>query len=172
MASHVEADISTSELPIVDWLDLATDKPKFLEDLRHALANVGFCVLVNHPDFVDANQKRWFSTVRQFFEASDDEKATADISLSPYFRGWSKDKRAMQGKIPSLLAQEAYQYGFDQERVADPHDQSVPIYKRLFKGVYSSRNYYLIPATIVFYPSHLRLSPPLLLICYYNYSHS
>jgi isopenicillin N synthase-like dioxygenase len=105
-----------------------------LEDLRHALANVGFCVLVNHPDFVDESQKRWFSTVRHFFDASDDDKATGDIALSPYYRGWSKDKRAMEGKIPAMLAQEAYQYGFDQEKIADHDDKTVPIYKRLFRG--------------------------------------
>ena len=75
-----------------------------------------------------------FKTTRHFFDAPDEAKQTADISKTPYFRGWSKDKQKEKGKIPVLLAQEAYQYGFHAEPVAAHDDVSVPVYFRLFRG--------------------------------------
>ena len=127
-------DGNASALPVVDWNDLGLRREKFLEDLRVALGEVGFCVLTNHPDFTDDFQQKMFKSARQFFDASDEEKALSDISKTPYFRGWSKDRQKEKGKIPVLLAQEAYQYGFDCEPVAAPDDTSVPVYKRLFRG--------------------------------------
>ena len=38
-------------LPVVDYLDLERDRPRFLRDeLRHALSDVGFLVLKNYPE--------------------------------------------------------------------------------------------------------------------------
>lgn len=122
-------------LPLLDWQLLAQDRDKFLEGLRHALANVGFVVLQNAPGFEDEVQQRMFKEVRGFFDAPDDMKAKADIGLSPYFRGWSKvDPEKVKGKVPVLLAQEAYQYGFEGEPLAQPDDRSVPIHRRVFRG--------------------------------------
>lgn len=122
-------------LPIVDWNDLQQDRSKFLNDLNHALSSIGFLVLTNVPGFEDDVQQRMFKEVRSFFSAPDPLKAKADISLTPYFRGWNKvdEKLLGPGKIPRI-AQEAFQYGFENEPVADPSDKSVEIYKRLFRG--------------------------------------
>jgi len=122
-------------LPIVDWHDLELNRSKFLDELQNAMANIGFLVLKNAPGFEDEVQKRLFQEVRGFFSAPDRSKAKADISLTPYFRGWSKvDPERARGKIPALLAQEAFQYGFESSPVADPSDKSVPVHKRLFRG--------------------------------------
>ena len=52
------------ELPVVDWNDVLTgNRDKFLYDLRHALSNIGFLVLVNHPDFKDDFQQAAFKEV-------------------------------------------------------------------------------------------------------------
>ncbi len=113
------------------------DKPKFLGELRRALEVIGFVVLINHPDFRDGVQQQLFRGVRQFFDAPDAVKQTANITLSPYFRGWSRadcEKIADNGEIPPLLAQEVFQYSFDREPLAAHADASVPLWKRVFRG--------------------------------------
>jgi len=124
-------------LPIVDWNDLVKGRRElFLKDLRRALSEIGFVVLKNHPDFTDRRQKEDFSRVREFFESSDEIKETSNISRSPYYRGWSRARvsRTNKSNIPPLLAQEAFQYGFECEPFAKHNDRSVPVYKRLFRG--------------------------------------
>ena len=44
-----DTEQSLSEIPLVDWLDLETDREKFLADLRYALSECGFLVLTNAP---------------------------------------------------------------------------------------------------------------------------
>lgn len=124
-------------LPLLDWHNLARDREQFLADLRHALANIGFLVLKNVPGFEDEVQQRMFKEVRGFFDAPENLKATADIALSPYFRGWSKvdsERELSKGKKLTLLAQEAFQYGFESEPVAMHDDKSMPLHRRLFRG--------------------------------------
>ena len=41
------------EIPMVDWLELKTNRAKFMEDLRFALAECGFLILVNAPGLDD-----------------------------------------------------------------------------------------------------------------------
>ena len=74
---------SLSEIPIVDWLDLETDREKFLADLRYALSECGFLVLTNAPGLEDEFQQRAFKEVRSFFDAPMDLKKTAHISNTP-----------------------------------------------------------------------------------------
>jgi len=130
-------------LPIVDWADVKRNRPKFLRELHHALTNIGFLVLKNAPGLDDKVQRRLFKSARHFFESSDDVKATADISLTPYFRGWSKFKGAdgvpvrdhkNRIKPPPMLAQEAFQYNAPHLPVCDPLDTSEHIYRRVFRG--------------------------------------
>eukprot|EP01063_Lacrimia_lanifica_P034812 TRINITY_DN6524_c2_g1_i1.p1 TRINITY_DN6524_c2_g1~~TRINITY_DN6524_c2_g1_i1.p1 ORF type:complete len:402 (+),score=135.74 TRINITY_DN6524_c2_g1_i1:88-1293(+) len=124
-------------LPIIDWRDVEGNRTKFLTDVLRAFETIGFAVLVNHPDFTDATQQRLFREARGFFEAPDAVKETANIANTPYFRGWSRtDMEGLQarGKLPPILAQEAYQYGFDRTPVAPPDDASVPLYKRVLRG--------------------------------------
>ena len=42
------------------------------------------------PGLSDEFQQRTFREVRKFFEADEELKLTADIRLSPYYRGWSE----------------------------------------------------------------------------------
>lgn len=125
-----------TSLPLLNWEDVTRDRAKFIKELRLAMENIGFLVLTNVPGFEDEVQQRLFREVHGFFDAPDEEKAKADISLSPYFRGWSKvDTDKFAGKYPpSLLAQEAFQYGFEEEPVAPYDARDVPIYKRVFRG--------------------------------------
>merc|ERR1740121_1444184 len=118
-------------LPIVDFCDLQRDRGKFLGDLHHALANVGFVVLANAPGFDDAFQQRMFKEVRGFFDAPMSVKMEAHISKTPYFRGYTEPLDASEKRLQKI---ELFQYGFDNEPVADPKDESVRLYDRVFRG--------------------------------------
>ena len=99
------------ELPTVDWSDLATNKDKFMEDLRFALSDCGFLVLTNVPDFDDDFQQKAFKEVRGFFDAPMDIKKTSHISNTPYFRGYTLPTPADRGHGQVI---ENFQYGFEQ----------------------------------------------------------
>lgn len=119
------------EIPTVDWLDLARDRQKFMQDLRYALSECGFLVLINAPGLDDDFQQRAFREVRGFFDAPMDIKKTAHISNTPYFRGYSLPTPADRGHGQII---EAFQYSFEQEPVAAHDDSSQPIHERLFRG--------------------------------------
>lgn len=119
------------ELPTVDWLDLARNREKFLNDLRYALSDCGFLVLTNAPGLDDDFQQRAFREVRGFFDAPMDIKKTAHISNTPYFRGYTLPTPADRGHGQVI---ENFQYGFEQTPECDHDDKSQPIHKRLFRG--------------------------------------
>ena len=75
--SRNETEQTLREIPIVDWLDLETDKEKFLADLRYALSECGFLVLTSAPGLGDEFQQCAFNEVRGFFDAPMDLKKTA-----------------------------------------------------------------------------------------------
>lgn len=120
-----------NEIPTVDWLDLAADRAKFMDDLRYALSECGFLVLENAPGLDDAFQQRAFREVRGFFDAPMDVKKTAHISNTPYFRGYSLPTPADRGHGQVI---EAFQYGFEQEPLCAHDDHTRPIHERLFRG--------------------------------------
>lgn len=120
-----------NEIPTVDWLDLAADRDKFMDDLRYALSECGFLVLENAPGLDDAFQQRAFREVRGFFDAPMDVKKTAHISNTPYFRGYSLPTPADRGHGQVI---EAFQYGFEQEPLCAHDDHTRPIHERLFRG--------------------------------------
>ena len=120
-----------SEIPTVDWLDLETDRNKFMDDLRYALSESGFLVLKNAPGLDDEFQQDAFHEVRQLFDAPMYIKKTAHISNTPYFRGYTLPTPADRGHGQVI---ENFQYGFEQEPVCAHDDDSQPIYKRLFVG--------------------------------------
>ena len=122
---------SLSEIPIVDWLDLETDREKFLADLRYALSECGFLVLTNAPGLGDEFQQRAFNEVRGFFDAPMDLKKTAHISNTPYFRGYTLPTPADRGHGQVI---ENFQFGFEEDPVCAHDDPSVPIHTRLFTG--------------------------------------
>lgn len=125
------AATSNEQLPIVDFKDLQTDRAKFLGDLRHALANVGFLILANAPGFSDEFQQRMFREVRAFFDAPLEVKMKAHISKSPYFRGYTEPIEATEKRLAKI---ELFQYGFEKTPIAEPSDESVPLYDRIFRG--------------------------------------
>eukprot|EP00756_Hemistasia_phaeocysticola_P010670 Hpha_TRINITY_DN15035_c4_g17::TRINITY_DN15035_c4_g17_i1::g.123175::m.123175 len=130
-------DVQLQRLPIVDWNDLSVNRAKFLRDVLHALETIGFMVLVNHPDFSDSVQKRLFKEVRGFFDAPLEEKKKAHIARTPYFRGYSgapSEKLKGRQSLKGILAQEAFQYGFEREPVSAHDDPSEHIFKRVFTG--------------------------------------
>ena len=49
-----------SEIPTVDWRDLDNNREKFMSDLRFALSECGFLVLLNAPRLTDAFQQEAF----------------------------------------------------------------------------------------------------------------
>ena len=88
-----------SEIPTVDWRDLDNNRDKFMSDLRFALSECGFLVLLNAPGLTDAFQQEAFREVRQFFDAPMDVKKTAHISNTPYFRGYTLPTPADRGQV-------------------------------------------------------------------------
>jgi len=124
-------------LPIVDWNDLAGNRPKFIADLLRALETTGFTVLVNHPDFSDQVQTKLFKDVRAFFDAPIEDKKKAHIARTPYFRGYAgapAEKLKHRNDLSGVLAQEVFQYGFDRKPVSAHDDPAEHIFKRVFTG--------------------------------------
>lgn len=120
-----------SEIPVVDWRDLESNREKFMDDLRFALSECGFLVLANAPGLDDQFQQRAFREVRGFFDAPMDVKKTAHISNTPYFRGYTLPTPADRGHGQVI---ENFQFGFEQEPVAAHDDESFPLHMRLFRG--------------------------------------
>jgi len=118
-------------LPIVDYADLARDRPKFLSNLKAAFSDIGFLVLTNYPGLEDDFQQRCFKEARGFFAAPREVKAESKIDKTPYFRGWSPAGKGDSGFGQVL---EAFQYAFEQEPVAAHDDESVHIFRRLVQG--------------------------------------
>ena len=112
------------ELPTVDWLDLARNREKFLNDLRYALSDCGFLVLTNAPGLDDDFQQRAFREVRGFFDAPMDIKKTAHISNTPYFRGYTLPTPADRGHGQVI---ENFQYGFCLLYPSDAADDSLRV---------------------------------------------
>ena len=122
---------ATKNIPTVDWLDLENNREKFIEDLRYALAECGFLILINAPGLDDEFQQRAFSEARGFFNAPMDVKKTSSIANSPYVRGYSLPTPGDSGRGQVI---ESFQYGFDEEPVCAHDDESHPIHERFFRG--------------------------------------
>nr|WP_070961454.1 2-oxoglutarate and iron-dependent oxygenase domain-containing protein [Hyphomonas sp. Mor2] len=120
-----------TEIPIVDWSDLELNRTKLLDDIRFALSECGFMVLINAPGLDDEFQQRAFREVRGFFDAPMDIKKTAHISNTPYFRGYTLPTPNDRGHGQVI---ENFQYSFEQEPVGAHDDASLPLHERLFRG--------------------------------------
>jgi len=86
--------MSFNSIPVID-LSLAFDaetKPQFLVDLRHALINVGFLLLVNYEKYGPTPQD--FANIKQqtleFFALPDDVKRACEMINSPHFLGYTR----------------------------------------------------------------------------------
>ena len=131
MSDHLTPKQAANQLPTVDWLEQASNREKFLADLKYALSEFGFMVLTNAPGLDNEFQQRAFREVRGFFDAPMDVKKTAHISNTPYFRGYTLPTPADRGHGQVI---ENFQYGFEQEPVCAHDDESQPIHRRLFRG--------------------------------------
>lgn len=131
MNSSTHASSELEEIPCVDWFDLETNRDKFMHDLRFALSECGFLVLLNAPGLDDGFQQRAFREVRGFFDAPMEIKKTAHISNTPYFRGYSLPTPSDSGFAQVI---ENFQYGFEQAPLFAHDDRSQPIHKRLLRG--------------------------------------
>ena len=49
MSGHLTPKQAANQLPTVDWLEQASNRKKFLADLKYALSEFGFMVLTNAP---------------------------------------------------------------------------------------------------------------------------
>ncbi|KAJ1852541.1 hypothetical protein LPJ73_002812, partial [Coemansia sp. RSA 2703] len=81
-------DIDFDSIPILDLTQAKTDKPRFLQELQHALIHVGFFYIKGHQiskDFLAALTK----TAVDFFDLPLEEKLKVDKIHSPTFLGYS-----------------------------------------------------------------------------------
>lgn len=120
-----------TEIPVVDWNDLETNRSKLLDDIRYALSECGFMILANAPGLDDDFQQRAFREVRAFFNAPLEIKKTAHISNTPYFRGYTLPTPTDRGHGQVI---ENFQYSFEQAPVGRHDDPTLPLHDRLFKG--------------------------------------
>lgn len=85
------ADQNFSKIPLLDYsltLD-STTKAQFIEELRHALINVGFLYLSNTP--VDEQLvERLKSHIPNLFALPQEEKDKISKANSPHFLGYSR----------------------------------------------------------------------------------
>ncbi|KAI9010250.1 hypothetical protein DFJ74DRAFT_686511 [Hyaloraphidium curvatum] len=113
-----------SEIPILDYELSLTDRPKFLEQLRHALHVVGFMYLKNAPGFSAEDQERLFRLAHTFFE---------DVPLETRMK-YHEDEH-FHGFLPpkntQLIQWLHYSYGHPPH---DRNDESVPFIRRVIDG--------------------------------------
>lgn len=121
------ARVDFQEVPVVDYLDLARDRPKFFRDLEHALCNVGFMIYVNAPGFDAAFQERAFAAAQKLFDSPQELKERCDMALSPHYRGYSN----FSGSGKNETASEAFQFGREEPSDTDP---AIPIWHRMRRG--------------------------------------
>jgi isopenicillin N synthase-like dioxygenase len=103
-----------SSIPVIDY-SLSKDsstRPKLIQDLRHALINVGFLYLSNTP--VDQTVvDRLIADLPRFFALPNYEKERIAMANSPHFLGYtSLGKERTRGKADIR----------EQIDIATPHD--------------------------------------------------
>lgn len=119
---------TAAAIPAVDYCLLATDRPRFLREVHHALAEVGFLMLLNYPKFSAEFQGSIFTEVRRFFDSPGELRDTASIALTPYYRGHTGPVQTASQLVNT------FQYGLEREPVARHDDNSVPQWKRILYG--------------------------------------
>ena len=115
-------------IPVVDWRRSETDREGFLSEILHALGDVGFMCLTHHPSFTADTQARYLEQAHAFFDAPDGVRESASIGNTPHFRGY-----APPAYSPAQFS-ELFMYGTQAETRADPADETVPAWQRIFFG--------------------------------------
>lgn len=75
-------------IPIVDFSLFHSDPPKYFEQLRFALEDVGFVVFVNVPGFEDSFQKKLFARAEYLFSKPQTWKDALGTQNSYALRGY------------------------------------------------------------------------------------
>lgn len=75
-------------IPIVDFSLSHSDPPKYFEQLRFALEDVGFVVFVNVPGFEDSFQKKLFARAEYLFSKPQTWKDALGTQNSYALRGY------------------------------------------------------------------------------------
>jgi len=78
-----------SAVPVLDYSLINSDKPKFLQQLRHALINVGFLYLANHS-VSQENVDSLIGYIPKLFELPQEAKDKIPMANSEHFLGYSK----------------------------------------------------------------------------------
>lgn len=113
-------------IPLVDLSLAAADRDAFLRDLRHALCDVGFMVLINVPSLGQDVQSRAFEVAHSFFNAPQDVKDQCAQIKSPHYRGYGSFRGDSIG-----LATEAFQFG---PELPAKLDLTLPVWQRISQG--------------------------------------
>jgi isopenicillin N synthase-like dioxygenase len=88
--SNMTTPFDFSAIPVLDYslLHSPATRAKFLEQVRHALINVGFLYLVNHS-VSQTDIDLLINYIPKFFGLPQDVKDKIDKVHSPYFLGHS-----------------------------------------------------------------------------------
>lgn len=121
--------MSFQQVPVLD-LQLAFNietKNRFLEELRYALVDVGFLLLVNHElvgpsreDFEEIKEE-----ANKFFSLPDEVKLACEMTKSPHFLGYTK----LANEVTALHTDWREQIDLATELPAPGPDE--PIYKNI-----------------------------------------
>lgn len=121
--------MSFNNIPTVDFkLALNADtKPEFLKQLRHALVEVGFLILINYESFGPGNED--FKLIRnqaeQFFRLPQEQKDKCSMLNNPHFLGYNK----LANEITSRRTDWREQIDLANELPAPP--KTDPVYKNI-----------------------------------------
>ncbi|KAI9018246.1 hypothetical protein DFJ74DRAFT_210510 [Hyaloraphidium curvatum] len=127
-------------IPIVDLAKLKTDRKGLIADLRHALADVGFCYVKNAEGFDDATQQRLFELGHQFTtcptRGCSSSRRTGTSSATRWVRLLGSVRvlknRVLQPPKKTELLQE-FHYSYDHPE-QPPHDERIPLHRRVLYG--------------------------------------
>ncbi|KAL1944082.1 hypothetical protein VTO73DRAFT_3900 [Trametes versicolor] len=115
-------------IPIVDFSLFHLDPPKYFEQLRFALEDVGFVVFVNVPGFEDSFQKKLFARAEYLFSKPQTWKDALGTQNSYALRGYF---RADDISGPHQAYAEAFRFGPD---LPVPAGEDIPFWLRLHQG--------------------------------------
>ncbi|KAG5730175.1 hypothetical protein E4T56_gene11710 [Termitomyces sp. T112] len=116
-------------IPIIDFSLFESDQKLYFQQLRYALEDVGFGIFVNVPGFEHAFQTSVFDIVKEFFDKSQQWKASLSVEHSTSLRGYFRAD-TVQG--PHKAFAEAYRFGA--ERPGYPEGTTVPFWLRIHEG--------------------------------------
>ncbi|EKM53130.1 uncharacterized protein PHACADRAFT_197555 [Phanerochaete carnosa HHB-10118-sp] len=115
-------------VPIVDFSLARTDSPRYYDQLRFALEDVGFCVFVNIPGFEGAFQHELFGLAERLFNRPQQWKDALGTSNSCALRGYF---RADDIPGPHKAYAEAYRFGLE---LPAPEGDDIPFWLKLHEG--------------------------------------